>query len=157
MLAAERHEEMELVGEWVEFMGYSCAEKGNKESSIVGKLVVINFYHEQFVGLSVPMGYPLIRSVSQGIKRAHVETGSQQRVRRPLTRRMFRGMQGSIASWVDRERVLWIGLPLSCLCYDFQNCLPRGEECIVKYTRYCLRRGDEAFSEITINWQRVAF
>jgi len=38
--------EMELVGELVEFMGYCCAEKGNKESTVVGKLVAINFYHE---------------------------------------------------------------------------------------------------------------
>ena len=34
--------------------------KANKESTIVGKLVAINFYHEQFWGLSVPMSNPLI-------------------------------------------------------------------------------------------------
>ena len=77
--------EMELVGELVEFTGYCCAGKENKESSIVGKLVAINFYHEQFLGLPVPMSNPLVGFVRQGIKRAHVEMGSQQKVRRPLT------------------------------------------------------------------------
>lgn len=48
--------EVELVGELVEFMGYCCARKGKKESTILGKLVAINFYQEEFVGLSVPMG-----------------------------------------------------------------------------------------------------
>ena len=55
--------EMELVEALAEFMGCCCAEKGNKESTGVGKLVAINFYHEQFVGLSMPLGNPLIRSV----------------------------------------------------------------------------------------------
>ena len=54
---------MELVRELVEFMGYCCTGKENKESTIVGKLVAINFYHEQFLGLSVPMSNPLIKSV----------------------------------------------------------------------------------------------
>ena len=35
--------EMERVAELVEFMGYCCAEKGNKETTIAGKLVVVNF------------------------------------------------------------------------------------------------------------------
>ena len=68
--------EMELVGELVEFMGCCCAGKENKESTIVGKLVAIKFYHEQFLGLSAPMSNPLIRSLKQGIKKAHVGIGS---------------------------------------------------------------------------------
>ena len=47
--------EMELVRELVEFMGYCWAGKRNKESTIVGNLVAINFYNEQLLGLSVPM------------------------------------------------------------------------------------------------------
>ena len=136
--------EMELVGELVEFMGYCCAGKGNKESTIVGKLVAINFYHEQFVGMSVPMGNPLIRSVRQGIKRAHVEMGSQQRVRRPLTWGMLTGMQESIPSWGEGGRVLWIGLALSYFL------MLRASELFAKekgvyHKVYCLRRGDVAF------------
>ena len=39
------------------------------------------------------LGNPLIRSIKQGIKRAHAEKGTQQRVRRPLTWGMLAGMQ----------------------------------------------------------------
>ena len=67
-----------LVAGLVEFMGFCCSEKGNKETTIAGKLVAINFYHEQFVGLSMLLGNPLIKSVKQGIKRAHVEKGAQK-------------------------------------------------------------------------------
>ena len=48
-----------------EFMGYCCARKWNKESTIAGKLVAVQFYHERFVGLSLPLGNPLIRSVNK--------------------------------------------------------------------------------------------
>lgn len=54
-------------------MGYCCAGKYNKKSTIVGKSVAINCYHQQFLGLPVPLGNPLIRSARQGIKRVHVE------------------------------------------------------------------------------------
>ena len=77
--------EVGLVAGLAEFMGYCCPEKGNKETTITGKLVAINFYHEQFVGLSLPLGSPLIKSVKQGIKRARIEKGTQLRVRKPLT------------------------------------------------------------------------
>ena len=39
---------------------------------------------------------PLIRSGRQGIKRARVEEGSQERVRRPLTWGMLTGMQENV-------------------------------------------------------------
>ena len=68
--------EMEFVVELAEFMGYCGAEKVNKETTFAGELVVINLYLELFVGLSLPRGNPLSKSVRQGIKRAHVEKGT---------------------------------------------------------------------------------
>ena len=59
-------------------------------------MVAIIFFHEQFVVLSMPLDNPLIRSGRQGIKRAHVEEGSQERVRRPLTWGMLTGMQENV-------------------------------------------------------------
>ena len=59
----------------------------------------LNFYHQQFLGLSVPKGNPWIRSVRQGIKRAHIGMGSQQEVRRLLTRGMLTKMQKSVQAW----------------------------------------------------------
>ena len=136
--------EMELVGELVEFMGYCCTGKTNEESTIVGKLVVINFYHEEFLGLSVPMSNPLIRSVRQGIKRAHVEMSRQQRVRRPLTRGMLTGMQGRVQAWGVGGRVLRIGLALPYLLMLRASEL-HAEGKGVLHRVYCLRRGDVAF------------
>ena len=47
------------------------------------------------------------------MKRAHVEMGSQQRVRRPLRWRVMAGMQGSVQVYGTSGRVFWIGLALS--------------------------------------------
>ena len=55
--------EMELVAELAEFMGYCCPDKGNKKATIAGKSVAISVYHELFVGLSLPLRNPLIKSV----------------------------------------------------------------------------------------------
>ena len=43
VLVAERDGGMELAAELAEFMGYCCAEKGNNETTIAGKLVAISF------------------------------------------------------------------------------------------------------------------
>ena len=53
---------MELAAELAEFMGHCCAEKGNKGTTIADKLVATIFYHAPFIGLSTPLGKPLIRS-----------------------------------------------------------------------------------------------
>ena len=57
MLAAEIHGEVELVRGLVEFMGGCCAGDGNKESTIAGKLMAINFHDEQLLGPSVSMSH----------------------------------------------------------------------------------------------------
>ena len=46
--------EMEII-ECAGFTGYCCAGKGDTESTTVGELVTINFYHEQLLGASVPI------------------------------------------------------------------------------------------------------
>ena len=108
-------------------MGYCCAGKGSKESILPGKLLAINLYREQFLGLSVSMSNPLIRSVGRGIKRARVEMGGQQKVRRPLTWGMLMGMQERVQTWGVGGRVFRVGLALSyCFCCKRRNSLRRG-------------------------------
>ena len=125
-------------------MGYCCAGKGKKESTIVGKLVAINLYHEQFWRVSVPMSNPLIRSVRHGVKRAHVGMGSQQKVRRSLTWGMLTDMQESVQAWGVCGRVLWIGLALTYfLMLRASELFANGKGVFHKI--YCLRRGDVAF------------
>ena len=91
----------------------------------------------------MPMNNPLIRSVRQGIERAHVETGSQQRVRRPLTWGMLRGVQRSIASWGEGGRVLWISLALSFFFMLRTSELLAKERSVYRKV-YCLNRVDVA-------------
>ena len=98
VLLAERDGRDGAQSELCRFVGKCCAKKGNKEE-IAGKLVVIKFYNEQFVGLSMPLGNTLIRSVKQRIKGAHVEKGTHQRVRRRLTWAILTIMQESVPSW----------------------------------------------------------
>ena len=77
--------ELEVVDELVEHMAYCCAVRGNQEPTVAGKLVAVNFFHEQGMGKSLPLNHSRIKAVKEGIKRAHVEGGTQQRMRRPLS------------------------------------------------------------------------
>ena len=91
--------EWELVEELAEFMAYSCAERKNKEAVVAGKLVAVNVYREQWVGLSLPMQHVRMKAARKGIKRAHVEAGNQTRVRRARMWEVIRVMEESIAEW----------------------------------------------------------
>ena len=68
--------EGELVEKLAEFMAYCCAERKNKEATVAGKLVAVSFYHEQWVGLSLPLQHFRIKAVWKGIKKAHVKAGN---------------------------------------------------------------------------------
>ena len=140
VLAAERHGGDGAGRRTGRVHGILLRREGNKESTIVGKLVAINFYHEQFLGLSVPMSNPLIRSVRQGIKRAHVGMGSQQKVRRPLMWRMLTEMQESVQAWGVGGRVLWIGLALTCFFMSRASELFASGKGVF-HKVYCLRGG----------------
>lgn len=106
--------EMELVAGLAEFKGHCCAEKGNTQTTSPSRLVTIICYHEQFVGLSGPLGIPLTRSAKkQRVKRAHVETSTQQRVSRPVTWSILTRIHGSVPSWGVGKKIVWIGLALS--------------------------------------------
>ena len=99
--------EVELVKELLiaEFTAYCCTERKNKEATVVGKMVALNVYHEQWVRLSLPLQHFRIQAVRMGIKRAHVEAGNQARVRRPLTWEMIRVMEECIGEWEVGGRI----------------------------------------------------
>lgn len=85
--------EMELIGEVIELMRYSCAENAiirvDNSSQVGGDECLV--YHDKFLGLLVRLRFSLIRSVKRNLKSAHVQMTSQQIVRRPLTRGMPTG------------------------------------------------------------------
>ena len=65
--------ELEVVDELAEYVAYCCAVRGNRESTVVGKLVAVNFFHEQWMGKSLPRNHFRIKAVKEGINRAPVE------------------------------------------------------------------------------------
>ena len=79
---------------------------------MAGKLMTVDFYHEQWLGLSLPLQHFRIKVARKGIKRAHVGAGDEKRVRRPLTWEMTRVMEESIGEWGVGGRIVWIGLAL---------------------------------------------
>ena len=91
--------EWELVEELTEFIAYCCAEGRNKEATVAGKLMAVNFYHEQWGGLTLPLQHFRIQAVKKRIRRAHAEAGNQARVKGPLKWEMIRVMEKSIVAW----------------------------------------------------------
>ena len=106
------------------------------------------FFHGQFEGLSSPLCNPLIKSMKQGIKRAHVDNGTQERARRPLMWGMLTRMQESFPYWEVGGGVVFIGLALPYFLTLRASELFTGEKGDF-HNMYCLRRGDVAFSELT--------
>jgi len=43
----ETDSELEVVDESAGYMAYRCAARGNREKTIAGNLVTVNFFHEQ--------------------------------------------------------------------------------------------------------------
>ena len=55
--------ELELVDELAEYTTYCCAVRGNRESTVVGKMVAVNFFHEQWMGKSLALNHFRIKAV----------------------------------------------------------------------------------------------
>ena len=105
-------DEWGLADELAEIVAYCCAERKNKEAIVVGKLMVVNFYYEQWGRrLSLPRKQFRIEDVEKRFKRALVEGENHARVRRPLTWEMIRVMEESIGERGIGGRIGWIRQP----------------------------------------------
>ena len=56
---------IEVVDELAEYMAYCCVARGNREKTRVGKLVAVNFFHEQWVGRSLPLDHFRVKAVKK--------------------------------------------------------------------------------------------
>ena len=106
--------------------------------------MAVNFFHEQWMGKTLPLNYFRIKAVKEGIKRVHVEGGTQQRMPRPLSWGMLKEMEEETKEWGVGWRVAWIGLALTYLL------LLRASELFAEddgrvHALYCLRGEDVAF------------
>lgn len=102
--------ELEVVDEKAEYMAYCCAARGNRETTIIGKLVAFHFFREQWVGRSLliaaasplpeegikkaPVKEGIKRApVKEGIKRAPVKGVTQKQVGKPLSWEMLKRIE----------------------------------------------------------------
>ena len=132
------------MDEPAKYMAYCCAVRGNRESTVAGKMVAVKFFHEQWMGKSLSLNHFLMKAVREAIKRAHVEEGTQQRMRRPLSWETLKYMKEAAKEWGVGGRVAWIGLALTYLL------LLRASELFAEddgrvHAVYCLRGGVVAF------------
>ena len=133
--------EAELAAELTEFMAYFCARKGNKESTIAGKLVAVQFYHEQVVGLSLSLGNQIGKTMNQeGTRRegcgAEIEQPTEVGYADENAREhSLLGVGGT---------VVWIGLALSYFLVLRASELLAGEKGEF-HSIYCLRSRGVAF------------
>ena len=124
--------------------GILLRSTGEPESTVAGKLVAVNFFHEQWMGKTLPLNHFRIKAVKEGIKRAHVEGGTQQRMRRPLSWEMLKGMEEAAKEWGMGGRVVWIRLVLTYLLLLRASELFAEDDGRVDAV-YCLRGGNVAF------------
>ena len=106
--------------------------------------MAVNFFHEQWMGKTLPLNHFRIKAIKEGIKRAHVEGGTQQRMRRPLSREMLKEMEEAAKEWEVGGRVAWIGLALTYLLLLRASKLFTEDGSRVRAV-YCLRGGDVTF------------
>lgn len=90
----KERESEELVDELTAFMAYCCTVRGNNEGTMMGKLQAVTFYHEQWVGLSRPLGHFRVKAVRQGIQKVHTKVGNQPKSWRSLTWELVKDLEG---------------------------------------------------------------
>ena len=74
------------------------------------KLQVVNLYHEQWLGMTLPWEHFRVQAAKKSIQRAHVGTGGWPRVRRPLTWELIPVLEVTPQSGGGGSRIAWIGL-----------------------------------------------
>ena len=57
--------DLEVVDELAEYVAYCCAVRGNRESTVAGKLVAVKFFHEQWMGKMLPLNDFRIKAVKK--------------------------------------------------------------------------------------------
>ena len=108
--------ELDVVDELAEYMAYCCAIRGNRETTVAGKLVTVNFFHEQWVGRTLLSNYFQIKAVKEGKKRrtrgGHPTTGEEAAVVGDDVRsgRGDQGVGSGRESSVDRASIIMPGV-----------------------------------------------
>ena len=92
--------------------GVSVFSRGNKASTIGGKLVAVQHFHRR-VGIELPMKHFIVKLVKAGIARESALTGEPQRIRRPISWVTLKQGLSMVPEWGEGGKVLWIMLAVS--------------------------------------------
>lgn len=60
----------------MQFISFGCAVNNSKEITVAGMLVAVKFFHEQWVGVLLPLSHAMIKAVREGTKM--IKRGSRQ-------------------------------------------------------------------------------
>ncbi|CAM9689179.1 unnamed protein product [Laminaria digitata] len=100
----------ELVAEEIsKYLAYMYFSRGNKISTVDGKLTAIQYFHRR-VGIDLPMKNHFIKSVKAGIAREGALKGEAPRIRRPISWVMLKQGFHLAKGRGDGGRVLWLTL-----------------------------------------------
>ncbi|CAB1109183.1 unnamed protein product [Ectocarpus sp. CCAP 1310/34] len=100
-----------LASELAKYMAYLFFCRGNKMSTIAGKLVAVKYYHKR-IGVDLPMKHHFFRAVKAGLAREST-LHTESRMRRPISWTILRSGIRTAAAWGEGGRVLWLGLAVS--------------------------------------------
>ena len=82
-----------------EYVAYACMTKGLQAKTVESLLSAITYYHRGSRGIELQTTYPLLVNILEGVSRSHVESGNQQRLRRPMSWSVLLAGEPMCASW----------------------------------------------------------
>ena len=124
--------------------------RGNKLSTINGKIAAIAHVHKRKLGLQIPTGHCWLKAVKAGILRIQGENdGNVAQLRLPLTWGILTEGRRYCAEHQLRQykcrqlgELVWSGLALSYLLLMRQSELFADDKTKMAHQDFCVRRGD---------------
>jgi hypothetical protein len=101
-----------VAKEIAKYMAHLYFSRGNKPSTVEGKLVAVQHFHRR-VGIELPMKHFIVKSVKAGIARESALKGEPQRIRRPISWVMLKQGLSNVPEWGEGGKVMWMMLAVS--------------------------------------------
>ena len=101
-----------VAREMAKYMSHLYFSRGNKASTVEGKLVAVQHFHRR-VGIELPMKHFIIKSVKAGIARESALKGEPQRIRRPMSWVILKQGLSIVPEWGEGGKVMWMMLAVS--------------------------------------------
>ena len=126
------------------FVASRCFVHKNQSQTIRGYLSAIKYFHKVHMGWVLPTSHFQILAVLKTVDRAHAQTLTRPRTRKPLTWKMLETGRSMVEGMGESGRLIWMGLALSFLLLCRASELWAYETGLV-HSDFCLTRGDLSF------------